>query len=374
MKTIALVYGGKSLESDVSVLTALKVKEGLKSEKYQYLLVYLDQNNLFYLGDGLNNVENYIEHKNFKKAKLVIHKDKHYFHTAFKNYYFDDVLIVGHGKNIEDGKVSAFFSLQGINVYGHSEETSSLMQNKHLFKMYLKANKIPNLPHIVIHKYELENNYENIKKSLITMGFPLIIKGARLGSSICVYAINNEADIDRYLNKAFLYDSDVIVEKYLQNKIEVNIALLGYEQELIFSNFEIVNTSDEILSFNDKYDYSITNMKRKITSLTDEKMSVKIKEYCKKIFTDLGLCGVARFDFMIDVDSSKIYLNEVNSIPGSLAYYLFESCGYSLQDILQKIIEYGEKKNENEWKEQTKYEDDFLFTSPYIGMKNKMSL
>lgn len=374
MKTIALVYGGKSLESEVSVLTALKIKDGIPKDKYQYLLVYLDQNNNFFVGEALSKLENYEEKNNFKKAKLVIKKDKHYFHTLTKNYYFDDVLIVGHGKNIEDGKISSFFSSQGIDVYGHNEEASFLMQNKHLFKSYLKANRIPTLPHILVHKYELNNSLDNIKNILDEMGFPLIIKGCRLGSSIGVYKVNNMEEVERYLNKAFIYENEVIIEKYLSNKIEVNIALLGYQDEITYSSFEIVNTSSLPLSFLDKYDYSSSDIKRKITPLSDEKIAVKIKGYCKKIFTDLGLCGVVRCDFLLEGTSSKIYLNEVNSIPGSLAYYLFENNSLSLCDVLQKIIDYGKRRNDSERQLKTTYEDDFLFSSKYLGLKNKMSL
>ena len=374
MNTIALVYGGKSLESEVSVLTALKIKEGINKEKYHYLLVYLDQNNNFYVGDGLNKLDNYISKKGFKKARLVNKNNKHYFQTLNKKYYFDDVLILGHGKNIEDGKVHSYFEMQNINVYGHNEEASFLMQNKHLFSLYIKALKIPTLSHILIHKNELDNNYEKIKERLIKEGFPLIVKGVRLGSSIGVYVINNQEEIEKSLNMAFLFDNDVIVEKYLKNKIEVNIALLGYEQDIICSDFEIVNTSTEILGFNDKYDYSYGNVKRKVTSLNDEKISNRIKEYSKKIFLDLGLCGVVRFDFMIDVETEKIYLNEVNSIPGSLAYYLFENKGLELKDVITKIIDFGKKKCRNEKLLKTKYDDDFLFSSPLRGLKNKMSL
>lgn len=374
MNTIALVYGGKSLESEVSVLTALKIKEGINKEKYHYLLVYLDQNNNFYVGEGLNKLDNYISKKGFKKARLVNKNNKHYFQTLNKKYYFDDVLILGHGKNIEDGKVHSYFEMQNINVYGHNEEASFLMQNKHLFSLYIKALKIPTLSHILIHKNELDNNYEKIKERLIKEGFPLIVKGARLGSSIGVYVINNQEEIEKSLNTAFLFDNDVIVEKYLKNKIEVNIALLGYEQDIICSDFEIVNTSTEILGFNDKYDYSYGNVKRKITSLNDDKISNRIKEYCQKIFLDLGLCGVVRFDFMIDVETEKIYLNEVNSIPGSLAYYLFENKGLELKDVITKIIDFGKKKCRNEKLLKTKYDDDFLFSSPLRGLKNKMSL
>lgn len=374
MNTIALVYGGKSLESEVSVLTALKIKEGINKEKYHYLLVYLDQNNNFYVGEGLNNLDNYLSKKGFKKARLVNKNNKHYFQTLNKKYYFDDVFILGHGKNIEDGKVHSYFEVQNINVYGHNEEASFLMQNKHLFSLYVKALKIPTLSHILIHKNELDNNYEKIKERLIKEGFPLIVKGARLGSSIGVYVINNQEEIEKSLNTAFLFDNDVIVEKYLKNKIEVNIALLGYEQDIICSDFEIVNTSTEILGFNDKYDYSYGNVKRKITSLNDDKISNRIKEYSKKIFLDLGLCGVVRFDFMIDVETEKIYLNEVNSIPGSLAYYLFENKGLELKDVITKIIDFGKKKCQNEKLLKTKYDDDFLFSSPLQGLKNKMSL
>ena len=131
---------------------------------------------------------------------------------------------------------------------------------------------------------------------------------------------------------------------------------------------------DYAVVFLDKYDYSSSDIKRKITPLSDEKIAVKIKGYCKKIFTDLGLCGVVRCDFLLEGTSSKIYLNEVNSIPGSLAYYLFENNPLSLCDVLQKIIDYGKRRNDSERQLKTTYEDDFLFSSKYLGLKNKMSL
>lgn len=354
MKKTLFVCGGSSVESEISCLTALKICKVLKSNDTPFLLVYLDEDHHFNLVNKLEG--SFVKNKNYKEGFFVRKKNKWFFKVGLKKYTFDQVVILGHGKNIEEGSVACYFKTLGIKVLSESIYNGTLIQDKVKFKMLLKSLKINSLPFSYLYKYQIEDD-ELIKKITMKLNYPLIVKPNCLGSSIGINKVNNYQELKRSLYEAFMYDQCVIIEEYLELKKEINVALMGYKDDYKFSSFEEVNSSNKVLSFYDKYDYSKENEKRIINPTLSDDVKNKIYKDLKKLHSCLNLCGVIRFDYFISNDN-KIYLNEANLIPGSLGYYLFDSDNLSkhIEDYLHIL----EKREKDESLLLTKFKEGFM--------------
>ena len=354
MKRIVIVYGGKSSESEISVLTSLKVYKELKKTNNQVYLVYLDQEGNFYSSKNLEKVEAYSSKDKFKKVNFYKKKSSYYFASKFKRTYFDLVLILGHGKNIEDGTLSSYFETLNIPYIYDDLTNVSLFMDKVKTKLVFKALDIKVTNYQIVHSYEVADKFD------LDFSYPLIIKPSRLGSSIGIIRVNKKEDLLESLIKGFTYDETLLIEEYIEDKVEYNIALLGYQNKILFSEIEEVNSSKEVLTFYDKYDYTSNNKKRIIYPQIECELIEEIKETSKTIFNKLNLCGLYRFDFIFDKKRHVLYLNEVNSLPGSLAYYLFEKQGISLSELVYMYIDILTLKNRNRNKLSTSFLDGFI--------------
>lgn len=361
MNKIAFICGGMSVEKEISCLTGIKVCKELNSNQDQSFLIYLNEHQQFYLVTSLTPT--FIKDNKMTIGKFVSKNGKYYFQTKFKKYYFDQVLILGHGKNIEDGTLSCYFQQLKIPCLSESIYHGCLIQDKYLFKQGVKALKIPCLPGEIIYKYQVDDQ-EVIKRITKKTKFPLIVKPTSLGSSIGISKVEDEVSLPSALFEAFLYDNSLIIEPFISNKREYNIAIIGYENELEYSNIEEVNHSDRVLSFYDKYDYSKNNSKRIINPEIEPSLKEKIISYAKRFFNGFNLCGIIRFDFIYDQDEDRLYLNEANLIPGSLAYYLFED-KYTLSQLVNKYVDLLNKKRK---------QDKLLFNNYQEGFINKVDI
>lgn len=361
MNKIAFICGGMSVEKEISCLTGIKVCKELNSTFDQSFLIYLNEHQQFYIVDSLTPT--FIKDHKMTLGKFVSKNGKYYFKTKFKKYYFDQVLILGHGKNIEDGTLACYFQQLNIPCLSESIYHGSLIQDKYLFKQGVRGLKIPCLSSEIIYKYQVDDQ-DILKRITKKIKFPLIVKPTSLGSSIGISKVEDEVSLPSALFEAFLYDNSAIIEPFILNKREYNIAIIGYEDELEYSNIEEVNHTDRVLSFYDKYDYSKNNSKRIINPDIDPSLKEKIISYAKRFFKGFNLCGIIRFDFIYDQDEDKLYLNEANLIPGSLAYYLFEN-KYTLTELVNKYVELLDKKRK---------QDKLLFNNYQEGFINKVDI
>ena len=360
MKKIAVVYGGNSLEHDISIVTSLFVMEELKKHNIPFVPIYLSHDNVFYTGKALLNKDNYEDKTKFIKGTFVF-KNGYY---QFKHLcHYDDIevaILCFHGFGTEDGTMKALFDFMHIPSTSSSVISSALIQDKYFSKIILKHLEIP-----VVDCFKLYKGKDTIIKE--GFDFPLVIKPSHLGSSSGVIKGYNYDEYRKYLNIAFEYDEEVIVESSVEHLKELNVAVLGDENNQIVSDIELVNMEDKVLTFKDKYElfqskYSGHIIPAKITKV----LQTEIKTYALKAFINLNCLGVVRFDFLYDAKSKKLYLNEINSIPGSLSYYLFKNQKISLIDIIKKICEIAKNEYKHKRNLITKYEDASLKT---IAMK-----
>ena len=246
MKKTLFVCGGSSVESEISCLTALKFCKALKNSNIPFLLVYLDEKHRFNLVNKLEG--SFVKNKNYKEGLFVKKKNTWFFKVGLKKHSFEQVVILGHGKNIEEGTVACFFKTLGIKVLGESIYNGTVIQDKVKFKLLLKSLKVNTLPFAYLYKHQIDDD-EVIKRFTSKLKYPMIVKPNCLGSSIGINKVNNFQELKKALYEAFLYDQCAIIEEYLESKKEINIAFMGYKNDYELSSFEEVNSSKNLLSF-----------------------------------------------------------------------------------------------------------------------------
>ena len=324
-----ILFGGSSFEHEISIVSAITLKEKIK--KYNLIFVFIDSNRDFYLINKNNMKSKYFANGEYKKStKLEITKGGFKYKKGFlkKDEFvdFDVVINLIHGRDGEDGKIPGMLEFFTIKAITPGIEGSVLSYNKVLTKAFAKLRGVDII------------DYEIINKPKTKFNFPIIIKPARLGSSIGVSVVRNQNEFDYAFDVAKEFDDLIIAEPFIEGIEEYNLAGC-LADEWIFSKIEKVEKK-EFLDFEKKYmDFS-----RKEVSLKkiDKKLEEKLKENFKKIYKNEFENALIRCDFFYK--DNKIYLNEINPIPGSMANYLFddfESVLYKLANNLkwEKTIE-----------------------------------
>lgn len=359
MEKICLVYGGDSVESEISILTALKVQKELEKFSYPYMMVFLDHNGNFYSGEGLLNKENYHNLVRFKKGEFIKKEQNFYFKYGLKKEKFDMVLLLCHGYKSEDGTLGGYFDTLKIPCIYPGLMQSALLQDKSNFKRVMDSLKITQTKYGILSEEDYTFLLEN-KKAITSLSYPLVVKPSHLGSSIGVRKVDDEKQLIEALFDGFRYDDVVLIEEAVLHLKEVNVAIILKKDEMIVSDLERVNNEEKILSFIDKYDnYSFTES-HIIPADIDNKIAKKIIYTAKKVYKKLFLKSLVRFDFLIDETTQKIYLNEINAIPGSLSYYLFENKDLKMVDLIDIMVEQFKIERIKSEKKITSYNQGFL--------------
>lgn len=359
MEKLCLVFGGDSVENEISVLTALKVQKELEKYSCDYLMVYLDHFGNFYSGEGLLHKDNYVNKTGFRKGSFVKEKECCFFKYGFRKEKFDYVFLLVHGKGAEDGTLGGFFDTLKIPCLYPGLSNSSLLQNKANFKRVMESLNVSQTRYEVVLHFDFLLNVAQNKK-ITKLLYPLIVKPCSLGSSVGVSKVSNENELIDSLFNAFKYDDVVIIEEAVENLKEINVALLRKDDELFVSSLERVNDEDRVLSFIDKYDNYELSKSHIIPADIDKKISKRIVYIAKKVYKILDLKSVVRFDFLFDESKGVIYLNEINAIPGSISYYLFENDNMRLIDLIEMLVNQFKVDLVNSKKLITHYEDGFL--------------
>lgn len=312
---IGLIFGGKSFEHDISIITANLIYHALK-EKHQIFLIYIDRTGDINFVKNMQ-IDDFVDEKKFKKVKLV----KGGFIYAFKRVELDILISAMHGTNGEDGLASIVANLYDIPFVGSPSIQSGTIMDKYFTYAVLRANNIKTLPT----KFYFKHDEILLKK------YPVIIKPARLGSSIGINVVLDENELFEKAELAFKFDNKIIIQPLIENFKEYNQAAYSNGENVILSNVEEVFKTDDILSFDDKYITSKTEKQHAF--ITDENIIEKISKITNKIYKIFELSGVVRVDYMMF--DNEIYVNEINTTPGSFAYYLFED---GLENLLEKLI------------------------------------
>lgn len=343
MINLAVVFGGESCEHDISVITGLQLISKVNRYIYNVIPIYIDKNGFWQTGKDIMDIDNYPN--NLGKLTrvglfggsntLYLLKNK----KAKKYLDIDVAVLCLHGINGEDGTLASIMEHSKIPYINSSILASSVSMDKALFNDVCKGLGIDKVDYLSVFQSNFERNRESVIKRVSEFGLPIIIKPSRQGSSIGIEICKDKNDLERMLSSAFEFDTRVVIERLLNVKKEVNIACFLNKGELIFSKTEEPIKSTDFLNFNDKYQSNssgMESMKRIMPANITSETELKIKEIAETLYYGLDMFGVVRFDFLID-ENDNVYINEVNTIPGSMANYLFGN-DYSYSTLLELWI------------------------------------
>lgn len=349
MKNLAIFYGGKSSEHDISIITALQVMNNLSKEKYNIVPIYIHNDNSWYILDDYKNLNNYANNilKGKKLANGLYNKyllvKKHLHFVLYKK--IDVAINCCHGLNGEDGTLSGLLELNNIPYVGSGVVASSLGMDKVIMKDVFVANDIPCVKYVSFYKNEYDRNIKDILlNSEVKLGYPIIVKPANLGSSIGINISQNREELQKNIQIALNFDEKVILEQVVSNLREINCSVLGTLNSCETSLLEEPKNWKTFLDFNEKYLLNDKlNNKKTINVKLDKDIENKIKELSKKIFKLFGCSGVVRIDYLLNDKTREIYANEINTIPGSYANYLW-TYKYNFSQLLDVLIENAESE------------------------------
>ena len=389
---IGVIYGGETVEHEVSVISALQAMNNLNEDKYDIVPIYISKDRIWYTGHMLRDIEFYKEFEDEKKyaTKVMLYKKGKTFLLQRTTGLFrkditdlDVILPVVHGNNVEDGSLAGLLDSIGIPYVGSHVLGGALGQDKVVMKQVMESVNLPIVPYTWFYDSEYLDNKENILKEIKKIGYPVIVKPATLGSSIGIEVAKNEKDIESKIEDAMEYDTKIVVEKVIENLTEVNVSVLGnYEYQKV-SPLEEVMGEDEILSFADKYlgnakskgtaSKGMASTSRIVPARISEKLTKEIQDTAKQVFKVLNLSGVCRVDFLIDNKENKFYVNEPNTCPGSLSFYLWKEAGMKYSELLDEMVSIAIKeykhKNQKTMSFKSSIFDGFNGSKGLKGMK-----
>ena len=344
-KKILILFGGKSCEHDISIISTFQCLKFFDEYLYEVFLVYIDKSGVWRYVDRYNDLEKFlISRGNLKKVQLGVNENILYVNSR-KKYKpltnIDVVVPIMHGINGEDGCIAGLLNMSKFPFVGSDNISSSIGIDKSLFKKV--CDNV--LPSIVLNFQNLLNEENLIKDVQKNIGFPCIIKPSRLGSSIGIEICKNKENLIDNVKKSLIFDKKVIIEPFITEFREFNIALYKMGGEFIVSEIEEPNLKQDILSFNDKYlnftdQYTLKDIPAKVNNL----LKNKIIDNAKKCYNLLNCSGVVRVDFIYDKSTKKLYINEINTIPGAMGLYLFEAKGINRKDVINQLIDEALRK------------------------------
>jgi len=365
MKTVVGVFfGGKTVEHEVSILSALQAIHAINKEVYDVIPVYITKDNNFYYSDKLTDVNTYKDMEKLKKecsriyfthnnGQMIVNQDGGVFKKELAK--IDVVFPVVHGLNVEDGTLQGFLEMYNIPYVGCDITASAVGMDKIIFKKVLVASNVPVIDYVEVHVADFEEDEVKVLENVISkLTLPIILKPANLGSSVGIKVVKTKEEFSEAMHFVFEFTDKIIIEKCITNLREINCSVLGNYESQEVSELEEPVKADEILSFKDKYmtgegkgsskSSGMASLTRKIPAELTDEMRNEIISLSKQVFKILNCEGVSRIDYIIDNDTNKVYVNEINTIPGSLAFYLWEAKGIKFDVLCDKLIKLAIKR------------------------------
>lgn len=358
---IAVIFGGRSCEHNISVITGVMT---LKALGKKAVGVYIDRSGIFWCGGKLDDVQTYkkFSPKGCKRVHFMPAENKVYTDGGKALFTADAAVICCHGMGGEDGTLQGLLEMTDIPYTCSGVLASAVGMDKVVMKQVFNAAGIPCVKYMGLYRNEYENGtYDFVGELKEEFAFPMIVKPANLGSSIGIGVAHDFQELFEKIRVAFEFDHRLIIEEALEDFTEVNCAALGDRDGVEISLTEQPLGWKDFLTYEDKYEGKGKEEARKyMPAHIDEETRLLIERRTAEVFKAVGACGVARVDFMLK--DGEVYANEINTVPGSLAYYLFRG-KYTLQTLVLKLVELAKKRHEE--KKRLK----FTFKSEYPAVR-----
>ena len=385
MLNIAVFFGGKSSEHDVSVVTALQMMENLDRGKYNIIPIYITRDGDWYTGEKLTDINTY---KNFDignkeltrcylpantRARQLFKFERE--HSLFKRdngviASLDAAVLAMHGLNGEDGSLQGLLQLAQVPFTSCGVLGSAAGMDKILMKAAFQGAGFPVLDYIYFDRGQLKREAEILAgRAEERFNYPMFVKPANLGSSIGISKAKNRQELINAMEIAAHYDRRILVDRGIDSLEEVNCSALGFGSSVRVSVCEMPVTWEEFLTYDEKYmrgakkgtdKQGMQSLSRRIPAPISEQMTAQIQDYTKRAFQLFDCKGVIRIDYIIDKTDNSLYINEINTIPGSFAFYLWEASGLKYKDLLDELIQYAIKAYEDSSSSEYAYKSDIL--------------
>ena len=364
--TVAFIFGCRSVEHEVSIISAVQAMRAVDREKYDVIPVYVTKSGEMYTSEKMMEIEPFrdintlisqsepvtmIKSGNdvvlhFLKQKLFAKKNDIIINVAFP---------VVHGTNCEDGTLQGYLEFLGLPYVGCDVLSSAVGMDKAVFKSVMQAAGLPVLDCICFYAREYAIDKESvILKAEKEIGYPMIVKPVNLGSSVGITKAKDRDSLIDAVDLAVSFSDKILIEHAVTAIREINCSVVGDSDSCEASVCEEPFMNDEILSYEDKYmggnknsgaSKGMASLGRKLPANISEEKSQEIQSLAKDVFKALGGAGVVRIDFIIDTDTDKVYVNEINTIPGSLSFYLWEATKLPYAKLIDKLISIAFRRN-----------------------------
>lgn len=384
--TVAVIFGGRSVEHDVSIVTGCQVMQAFPTARYDIVPVYISRDGKWHTGGPLSKLENYQDKDILNQAGIVsclLSPDVRH-HGLIINPLAGrfskseirriDVLFPAiHGSHGEDGSLQGLIELADIPYVGCATLGSALTNDKILTKRALRQAGIPVLEDVSFSREQWLNQPNFVMGSILKkFDWPLFIKPATLGSSIGIGRADSEALLHSSIDIAASFDRRILVEPAVTDGIEINCSVIGYADRFEASTLEQPRSWDEFLSYEDKYLRGGEGMKsaeRLIPAPIGEALTQRIKQLSIQAFKAVDGRGIARIDYLVRPDKAEVYLNEINTMPGSLAFYLWREDGYTAAALVEKLVQLAQDAHADKRRNIYDYETNLVSIATQRGIK-----
>jgi len=380
---LGVIFGSRSCEHEVSIISAVQLMKSVDLQKYDVIPIYISMKGIWYTGEALKEIKTYNPfNENMSgiqqvtldmtpgSGALIAYQQSKGLFGGLKQIVaarIDCACLVFHGMHGEDGSMQGLMELANIPYTSPGIGSSAIGMDKIMMKQFFRGADLPVLDsqwYSVSQWKEKEAPIiEKIEKGL---GYPVFVKPANLGSSIGVSRADDAASLKEALDVAFSFDRRVLVEKGLDAPIELNCSVLGYDGKCKASVLEMPNTGGAFLGFGEKYLRSgggskgMASLSRLVPAPIEDSLRDEIQALAKEIFRLMDCKGVVRIDFMFDRVSEKVYITEINTIPGSLAFYLWEHDGISYSKLIDEMVEAAKAAHKDKNRHTYAFESEIL--------------
>ena len=369
---VAVIYGSRTCEHDVSIVSALQAMDNLDKNEYEIVPVYIARDGQWYTGRLLRNITFYSAFKPelvthvapvmSEDGKLTLmpvtsiapHGFKGMVKVLMSNMNLgedtvekcDVVLPVMHGMNGEDGTLQGLLELFNVPYTSTGVLGSALGMDKIAMKQFFRGCGLPVVDGMWFARSEWNKNHEEVLNRVeSSCPYPVYVKPANLGSSIGISRATDRQSLIKAIETAVEYDRRILIERGIEKPVEINCSALRIKGEVRASLCEMPASWEEFLTFDDKYlrgsksgkGQGMESLARKVPAPISDELTQRIQQMTTQVYNAMDCKGVVRIDYMLDGD--ELYINEINIIPGSLAFYLWEPLGISFKEMLDCMIE-----------------------------------
>lgn len=386
---LAVIFGGRSVEHEISIITANQAMSNINKEKYEIIPIYISKRGLMYTGEELLTLESFRDLDGLikKLTQITIVNDGQKinivrfpmkkFGTNILNQ-IDIAFPTMHGTNGEDGTIAGFLEMLNIPYIGCDILSASIGMDKIMMRRILKEVNIPSLDYVAFYSTDyIKEEEKYITKIEQTLRYPVIVKAGNLGSSVGIKKAKDLESLKEAIEYAMQFSDRIMVENAIVNLKEVNCSVMGDTADAHPSECEEPVGTDEILSYQDKYvsggktktgeiaggSKGMATLKRKLPAEISEEMKKEIQKLAVDTFKILGCSGVSRIDFLVDNDTGEVFVNEINTIPGALSYYLWEATDKTFEKEIDELVEIALKRKREREKLVFSYDQNILALS-----------